>query len=80
MFVGTLSTVAPLQPSTSWAHNVGELVQIHGLEYNRAETMDECIEALERNSLPTFPDPSRFLKRLCYTRDMSSRPVYQAEH
>lgn len=58
MFVGTLSTVAPLQPSTSWAHNVGELVQIHGLEYNRAETMDECIEALERNSLPTFPDPS----------------------
>uniref|UniRef100_A0A915Q6J1 Calcitonin receptor n=1 Tax=Setaria digitata TaxID=48799 RepID=A0A915Q6J1_9BILA len=45
-----------MQPSTSWAYHPGKLVQIHGLEYNRARTMDECIKALERNSLPTFPD------------------------
>nr|CDP95701.1 BMA-PDFR-1, isoform c [Brugia malayi] len=45
-----------MQPSTSWAYNAGKLVQINGLEYNRARTMDECIKALERSSLPTFPD------------------------
>lgn len=51
-----LSKVAAMQPSTSWAYNAGKLVQINGLEYNRARTMDECIKALERSSLPTFPD------------------------
>uniref|UniRef100_A0AAF5PS89 Uncharacterized protein n=2 Tax=Wuchereria bancrofti TaxID=6293 RepID=A0AAF5PS89_WUCBA len=45
-----------MQPSTSWAYNASKLVQINGLEYNRARTMDECIKALERSSLPTFPD------------------------
>ncbi|MCP9258819.1 Calcitonin receptor-like protein 1 [Dirofilaria immitis] len=51
-----LSTVVVMQPSTSWAYSAGTLVKIDGLEYNRARTMDECIKALERSSLPTFPD------------------------
>ncbi|VDK64866.1 unnamed protein product [Gongylonema pulchrum] len=60
MFTDSLSTaVAPVQPSTSRAYHAGGLVKIRGLEYNRAETMDQCIKALERNSLPTFPDTSK---------------------
>uniref|UniRef100_A0A0R3RIC0 G_PROTEIN_RECEP_F2_4 domain-containing protein n=1 Tax=Elaeophora elaphi TaxID=1147741 RepID=A0A0R3RIC0_9BILA len=58
MIIDSLSKVATMQPSTSWAYNVDQLVHIDGLEYNRARTMDECIKALERSSLPTFPDSS----------------------
>ncbi|VBB33266.1 unnamed protein product, partial [Acanthocheilonema viteae] len=58
MIMENLSRVATMQPSTSWAYNVNKLVQIDGLEYNRAETMDQCIKVLEQSSLPTFPDRS----------------------
>ncbi|CAG9540703.1 unnamed protein product [Cercopithifilaria johnstoni] len=58
MIMDNLSAVALLQPSTSWAYNANKLVQIDGLEYNRATTMDECIKALERSSLPIFPGSS----------------------
>ncbi|VDM95544.1 unnamed protein product [Thelazia callipaeda] len=58
MLVQALSTVVTTQPSTSFAYYAGRLVQINGLEYNRARTMNGCIEALERSSLPTFPDTS----------------------
>lgn len=51
--------VTGMQPSTSWAYNTDKLIEINGLEYNRARTMDECIKALERNSLPTFPNSSK---------------------
>lgn len=63
MILDNLSKVATMQPSTSWAYYADKLVQIDGLEYNRAKTMDECIKALERSSLPTFPDSSRNLKK-----------------
>lgn len=62
MIMNNLSEVATMQPSTSWAYNADKLVQIDGLEYNRATTMDQCIKALERSSLPIFPDSSKNLK------------------
>ncbi|VDP25355.1 unnamed protein product [Onchocerca flexuosa] len=51
-----------MHPSTSWeTYNVFKLIEINGLDYNRAMTMDECIKALERSSLPTFPNSSKNL-------------------
>ncbi|VDM93173.1 unnamed protein product, partial [Onchocerca ochengi] len=52
------TTVAAMRPSTSWTYNADKLIEIDGLHYNRATKMDECIKALERNSLPTFPNSS----------------------
>ncbi|VDM37196.1 unnamed protein product [Toxocara canis] len=47
------------RPSTSTAlQNVSTLIEIQGLEFNRADTMEECVLALERSNLPTFPDPA----------------------
>ncbi|KHN82409.1 Calcitonin receptor-like protein 1 [Toxocara canis] len=47
------------RPSTSTSlQNVSTLIEIQGLEFNRADTMEECVLALERSNLPTFPDPA----------------------
>uniref|UniRef100_A0A914RFN0 Uncharacterized protein n=1 Tax=Parascaris equorum TaxID=6256 RepID=A0A914RFN0_PAREQ len=46
------------RPSTSNVQqNASTLIEIKGLEFNRADTMDECLNALERSNLPTYPDP-----------------------
>uniref|UniRef100_F1L018 Calcitonin receptor-like protein 1 n=1 Tax=Ascaris suum TaxID=6253 RepID=F1L018_ASCSU len=47
------------RPSTSSVQqNASTLIEIKGLEFNRADTMDECLTALERSNLPTYPDPA----------------------
>uniref|UniRef100_A0A915BJB7 Calcitonin receptor n=1 Tax=Parascaris univalens TaxID=6257 RepID=A0A915BJB7_PARUN len=47
------------RPSTSNVQqNASTLIEIKGLEFNRADTMDECLNALERSNLPTYPDPA----------------------
>lgn len=48
------------QPSTS-AVESNVWVEIRELEFNRADTMEQCLAALEANSLPTFPDTCKIL-------------------
>lgn len=58
MVMDNITMVPAMQPSTSWENNTGELVQIDGLEFNEAKTMDECITALEQSFLPTYLNSS----------------------
>ncbi|VDK24122.1 unnamed protein product [Anisakis simplex] len=49
------------RPTTSKAlQDVAALIEIQGLEFNRADTMEECLSALETSNLPTFPDTLAF--------------------
>lgn len=65
---------APVGPSTSQVQH-GKLLEIKGLEFNFAYTMEECIEALEMNSLPAYPDMSQFLLNI-YTFFFKNWTVY----
>lgn len=37
------------------------LLQLQGLRWNLAESMDRCVEALARSGLPAYPDTSKFV-------------------
>lgn len=38
------------------------LLQLQGLRWNLAESMDRCVEALARSGLPAYPDTSKFAR------------------